>query len=235
MSYDKIPKQMRTIRHCCEKVKPLRFISVGVALLFWEALVCQWPASAAETIRTPGTFVHEFSHFSFPTNVGIAVRVSLDKYDKEGRDVSAGYNLSSRQMAVTVFVYPAPKNFAPLPQERIESVSEAIVKRHFEQVKQDVQRKHSNAQISSEVAFDLKQEKMTRKGQRAVFSFEDRFAGLRQPVQSELYLFMLEPDTMFLIDERFFVKFRVTYPAAEKESAEKEFQNFLKSLSWPTK
>jgi hypothetical protein len=40
---------------------------------------------------------------------------------------------------------------------------------------------------------------------------------------------------MFLIDDRFFVKIRATYPASERMSAEKEVQIFLKSLAWPKK
>jgi hypothetical protein len=230
----KVPK-LPDDPNCCKRMRLLQLKSIGVALLFLEAVMFQRPALTAEPIKNQGAFVHEYSHFSFPTNVGAAERVSLDKYDKEGRDVSAGYNLRSPMMTVTVYVYPAPKNFALLPQKQIGSVTEAVVKRHFEQVKGDVQRRHSDAQVLSEGAFELTQEQKTRKGRRVMFTFEDRFAGLKQSLYSELYLFVLEPDTMLLINERFFVKFRVTYPAAEKESAEKELQKFLKALIWPTK
>lgn len=192
-------------------------------------------AFAAEPIESKGVYVHSFSHFSFPTNVGSFDRVALNKYDKEGRDISAGYNLRERPLSITVYVYPAPKNVAASPQNHSAGVTDALVRRHFEQVKNDIERRRSDAKVLSETTFELPQENNKRRGRRAVFTYLEPFAGLKQDVQSELYLFLLEPDTMFLIDDRFFVKIRATYPASERMSAEKEVQIFLKSLAWPKK
>jgi hypothetical protein len=190
---------------------------------------------AAEPIESRGTYLHSFSHFSFPTNVETFVRVNLYKYDKDGRDVSAGYNLLAPPLALTIYIYPAPKNVAVLPQKRIEGVTEALLDGHFAQVKGDVQRAHSGVKVLSETAFELAQENNKRTGRRAVFAFQEPFAGLKQDLRSELYLFLLEPNTMFLINDRFYVMYRVSYPASEKESAEKEVQKFLRSFAWPTK
>jgi hypothetical protein len=183
-------------------------------------------APAVQPIRAEGAYFHSFSHFSFPTNVGGAIRVSIDKYDAEGLDVSAEYNLLKTPMKITVYVYPAMENGA----------AKAVISNHFEYVKTNVKTVHPAAKTLSEGTFDLTLGNRSQTGRHAVFNYEERLAGIEQPVQSELYLFLFEPDASLPIDNhRFFVMYRMTYRTAEKDSAEKEAQHFLKDFAWPMK
>ena len=51
----------------------------------------------------------------------------------------------------------------------------------------------------------------------------------------ELYVFLIEPGIKFLLTERSFVTYRVTYPINKKAQAEAEVETFLADLAWPTK
>jgi hypothetical protein len=181
---------------------------------------------AWQPIGAEGAFVHTFSRFIFPTNVGGAFRVNLDKYDEDGLDVSAGYNLSTMPMKVTVYVYPAME----------KGTADAVLSNHFERVKADVKAVHPAANTLSADRFDLTPGNRSQPGWRAVFNYEEEDGGVEQPVQSELYLFLFEPDASLPGDvHRFYVMYRMTYPKAEKDSGEKEVQHFLKDFAWPVK
>ncbi len=196
----------------------------------------QKPDAVSETQRLESqvSFFHAFSHFSFPTNVGSAIRVGVEKYDKEGLDVSAVYKLSTPPLKITVYVYPAPKNAAELPHKGIEDMTEALLNQHFEKVKSDVLQVHPGTEVLSQGVFQLTQDK-SHSGRRAVFNYDESIAGVEKKMQSEAYLFLLEPDKMLLVDDRFYVLYRFTFPTATKESGKNETQTFLKSFLWPSK
>src|SRR5688572_5900640 len=68
------------------------------------------PLDQPHIILAEGAYVHEKSGMTFPIAVGDFQRGAVQRYDREGLDVSAGYNLfdSRRQIIATVYVYPAP-------------------------------------------------------------------------------------------------------------------------------
>jgi len=72
-------------------------------------------------------------------------------------------------------------------------------------------------------------------GKKAVFSMSYKFGFMSQDSVSELYVFLIEPSVMFLVNDRQFVKYRVTYPVAKKAQAESEVAAFMSDLAWPTK
>ncbi len=64
-----------------------------------------------------------------------------------------------------------------------------------------------------------------RAGLRALFSFTDVFAHIRQPVLSELDVFILE--------KAWFVKYRATYPEACAAAMSSRVSAFMAALAWP--
>lgn len=180
------------------------------------------------------TFVHSFTKFSFPESVASFRRVEVQKYDRQGRDVGVGYN-SPTHIAATVFVYPGPKDFALVPSPKLETVSEALLDQHYQICKQDVFRGHTDAKLISEGSCKIVQGNNQFEGKSAVFSMSYKFGFTAQESVSELYVFLIEPSAKFLVTDRQFVKYRITYPTVKKGQAESEIADFMTDLVWPTK
>jgi len=169
----------------------------------------------AASPKSSSTFVHSSTKFSFPKSVGIFQRVNIQKYDREEKDVGVGYN-SSIPIAATVIVYPGAKDFAVLPSPKLENVSESLLAHHFETCKQDVFRAHADAKLIGESPYTLIQGNHRFEGKKAVFSMGYNFGFANQESVSELYVFLIEPGVKFLLTERSFVTYRVTYPINKK-------------------
>jgi hypothetical protein len=138
-------------------------------------------------------------------------------------------------IAATVYVYPGPKDFALLPSAKIEDVSESLLNRHFQTCKQDILRNHADAKLISESPNKIVQGQNQFEGKRAVFSMNYKFGSLSVESVSELWVFLIEPSVKFLITDRQFVKYRITYPISKKAQAESEVAAFMTDLVWPTK
>jgi hypothetical protein len=189
-------------------------------------------SSVSATSSTP--FIHSNTKFSFPSSVGTFHRVSIEKYDRDGKDVGVGYN-SSTPIVATVFVYPGAKDFALLPSPKIEGVSASLIEHHFEACKRDVFRAHPDASLASEGWTSLVQGENHYAGKNAVFSISYRFGFGSKDSVSELYVFLIEPGVKFLLTERYFVTYRITYPSSQKIQAEAEVADFMANLAWPAK
>lgn len=192
------------------------------------------PVGQGSAQSTSSLYVHPFTRFSFPESVGSFRRVEIDKYDQEGRDVGVGYN-ASIPIAATVFVYPGPKDFALVPAPKQEGVSDSLLVRHFEQCKQDIFRAHPDAKLLGESNFTLVQGKNEFYGKRAVFSLKYNFGLLARESTSELYVFLMEPGLKFLLTDRYFVMYRITYPSGKGAEAEPQVSELMTNLSWPVK
>lgn len=184
--------------------------------------------------KDSSTFVHAFTKFSFPKSVGKFQRVKIQKYDHDGKDVGVGYD-SSLPIAATIFAYPGAKDFALLPSPKLENVSELLLTHHFESCKQDVFRAHTDAKLINESPYTLIQGDHRFDGKKAVFSMRYNFGFASQDSVSELYVFLIEPSVKFLLTERYFMTYRITYPTNKKAEAEAEIATFMADLAWPTK
>jgi len=184
----------------------------------------------------PSTFVHSFTKFSFPESVGSFHRLKVQKYDPQGRDIGVGYD-SSTPIALTVFVYPGPKDFALLPSPKLGDVSEGLLDGHFQTCKKDIIRHHSDARLITEGACEIVQGGNRFKGRKAVYSLNYTFGPLAKPQLSlsELYVFLVEPGLKFLATDRNFNKYRITYPETKKVQTETEVSEFMNNLLWPVK
>lgn len=180
------------------------------------------------------TFVHSHTKFSFPETIGEFKRVRIQKYDKKGKAVSVGYSNPS-PVAMTVYVYPGPKDFAITPVPKSMSASENVLQQHFRTCKQEVVTGNQNVKLLGEAKCKVIQAGHEFEGRKAVFSMSYGFGGVPQPSISELYVFVMEPGVKFLLTDRQFVKYRATYPEAKRSQAEAEVGAFMHELVWPTK
>ena len=175
------------------------------------------PSGTRPSATQTGDNVHEPTGWVFPETVGPFKDREITRYDKTGANVSAGYGISTpdAQIAVTVYIYPGVRRGA---------IPDALAAKHFEQIKGDVTRVHPDATLDSESKTELTQAAKPRDGRKAVFRFDANFAGKEQAVRSEVYLFTLGP---------WFVKYRVSYPAAQADEAAKRIETFMNDLAWP--
>ena len=179
-------------------------------------------------------YVHPFTKFSFPESIATFRRVNIHKYDREGKDVGVGYN-SATPIAATVYVYPAPKDFAVLPSPKPNGLGEELLDHHFNACKQEVFRNHPDAKLISENPCKIVQGNNLYQGKKATFSMSYKFGFFNQESVSQLYVFLMEPNIKFFLTDRQFVKYRITYPVAKKAQAETEVATFMADLIWPTK
>jgi len=159
-------------------------------------------------------FVHEPSDFRFPAILGDFAREAVKRYDRDGQNVSVGYNLG-QSVAMTVFVYPVS---LAAPDKTLGD--------HFEACKRDVVSRHKGAAVVSEGPTMVAPGGQQRLGQHAAFTYTALFARRQQDVRSELYLFM---------DGKWFIKYRVTYPVGDQQTAEPAVKAFIEDLSWPAR
>ena len=180
------------------------------------------------------TFVHTFTKFSFPVSVGTFHRSNVQKYDGKGKDIGVGYN-SSTPIAATVFVYPGAKDFALLPSPKLENVSEALLDTQFQACKLDILRHHPDAKLIGEGSCNIVQGSNQFTGKKSTYSLGYNFGFASQESVSELCVFLIEPSVKFLLTERYFVKYRITYPLSRRGQAESEVASFMTDLVWPAK
>ena len=164
-------------------------------------------------VRPTEIYTNKASHFRFPPSVQDFKRVEVIQYDRDGQNIGAGYNHHVHKIAATVFVYPIPKR---PPDNALNG--------HFETCKADVLRRHEDARVVSEGIVQVSPGGKKRSGKHAEFTLTDSFAGQRQSLRSEVYLFT---------HGQWFIKLRVTYPTREQASAAPVIKAFIDGLAWP--
>jgi hypothetical protein len=176
-------------------------------------------------------YVHPISKFAFPPQVGPFSRLEVRQYDSEGADIGVGYN-SPNPTVVTVYVYPAAKNVALLPQPKDSGITQLLLDREFDLRKREILQGHRNSIMCGESAFELVQGERRLNGRRALFNYQEQFASKDQMIASELYVFLREPGVMFGVNDRHFVKYRISYPKSRSEDGEREVAGFLADFKW---
>ena len=180
-------------------------------------------------IEAKGRYVHEPSGMVFPQAVLDFKRVQIFRYDKEGRDVSAGYNLERDDFVIiaTVYVYPMPSDVrdVPVPASGKPSAEAVAVNwaLHFEEVKKAVMMAHPDATLLKADEVKVTQGKVTKSGLHALFRFAQPTPDGQQMVRSEAYLFT---------HGKWFIKYRLTYPEAHAEQSVKDIKAFMETLKW---
>ncbi|MGO8706015.1 MAG: hypothetical protein ACLQVA_19605 [Candidatus Brocadiia bacterium] len=168
-------------------------------------------------IEAAGRYVHEPSGMVFPQSVLDFKRVELIRYDKEGLDVSGGYNLErdAYTIVATVYVYPIPKSNDPATD---------VPAAHFEGVKQAIMAAHPDAKLLQEDKVKVTQGKVAKTGLHALFRLTQPTTAGPQMSRSEAFLFT---------HGKWFIKYRLTYPEAHAEQCARDIKAFMETLKWP--
>jgi len=185
----------------------------SIGLLLFLCSACR--ASPATDM---GTYMHPGTGFQFPAVVGEFQRAQIEKYNSEETDVGVGYNLYSgeKQIAVTVFVYPAPAVQ--------DAAKPAACADQFRSMKSDIEKAHPGARLVAETMVRSPMPARSETGQKAVYDFNGIFAGTEQPLQSEADLFCY-------VSGPWFIAYRTTAPA--KLNYEPDLARLERELPWP--
>lgn len=163
---------------------------------------------------------------TFPLTVGEFRRGVVHRYDQDGIDVSAGYDLydSRYTIAVTVYVYPAP----PLvsigsPPETIASARTFLAKNEWEARKREVLQPRPGARLIEDTEISIPIGGAVRVGRMATFEFDGQFAGQQQSLRSHLCMFNF-------VGGKWALKYRITYPRSVE--ATREIDTVLQGVPW---
>lgn len=183
------------------KIRTLAFVAMtltglsGCPVTQLNRLPTSSPLLQPAPISAAGEYRHSPSGYVFPTQVGGFRRVDLVQYDKEGLDVSAGYNDSIPEclIALTIYVYPTPRmTFIGASPDAVRSLEAQWLEGGYNLAKQEIARAHSDAELESE---DAKTQDGVP-GKKAIYAIGEN--------QSELYI--------FVVWHAWFLKYRATYP-----------------------
>ena len=169
------------------------------------------PSFAIERLDEPvevevkGDYLHERSRVLFPPSVADFRRVAVTRYDRGGFDISVGYDL--RPVAITVHVYPATRS----PAKELEEIERSIL------------RKQRTAKLAEKGDYRLAQGGQVADGLR----MRHRTDGGPDRITDTL-LFRRTSNRI-----AWFVRFRITFPAAVEGRARPEIDRFLETLWLP--
>ena len=182
------------------------------------ALAAGWPAAAQRRVVTEGDYLHAPAQALFPASVGEFRRSDIYQYDREGKDVSASYNLATPagRLLITIYIYPAA---AAAPAARA-----GLCDREFDTVNTAISSQHDNA-AAAEQGAALPVEGVDRRlGHRSVYRFSSPFDDRVQPIRSEAHLYCY-------VGGDWMVKYRISAPVAVK--AGNQVRRFIRNGPWP--
>ncbi|MCC5851118.1 MAG: hypothetical protein JJU29_23760 [Verrucomicrobia bacterium] len=205
------------------KVFP-RICCISLSILFLGCPTIRHPASTVPPGSpfgdTPeGTVRHVHSGMEFPAEKAKFTRTGVRQYDARGLNVSAAYDFFSPRIAATVFIYPTPPvRSIGSPPAVIEAARGRIAEGVFRGAMGEITQAHGDAELLEEREIPASDDGFDRPGYFARFTYTANFAGRRQTVESLLYTFSF-------VDDRWTVKYRITYPA--KSDATNAVERFL--------
>jgi hypothetical protein len=204
----------------------------SIVLVAGAVLLCGCPtvhphySAQPEPLAVQGAYVHAASKIVMPESIGSFQRDTIIRYDADGFDVSAGYNLVSPSHAIsaTVYVYPAPSlvSFAS-PPDVVAEAKEHLTEGEFERIKQAIQRARPGGALIEQSDFRRTEGGQSYSGKLAVFEYEGAFIGSKISLRSRLYLFCY-------VGGKWTVEYRFTYPNVK--DADKEIEEFIHQWSW---
>lgn len=209
-------------------MNPFKTITVVMMSFLLTGCLTMSPSSLSVpgNIEVAGSYIHKPSGMMFPKTINDFQRVDVYQYDKEGLDVSVGYNLFAppRTIVATMYVYPAPKVVSiGSPPSVIAVAQDIAAKGEFESRKQEIMIAHPGAIIIEEKDVSLVQAGKTQLGKMATFQYEDVFLNKSQTVEGRVYLFCY-------VSGNWIIKYRFSYP--KSFDATKDIDDFMQGLSW---
>jgi hypothetical protein len=157
-------------------------------------------------------YVHQPSGFEFPVRMKSFQRGVGQRYDEAGLDVSINYNDTTSRAWADVYVYPNQKDASP--QQELKNVEAGLGKVP----------NYSNVRILEDGPYKLEQGNRVFLGMHGTFSYTIEKDGNKEAMRSQAFVFVIGGN---------FIQFRITYPQAQAEAAEKALDAFVHELKLP--
>jgi hypothetical protein len=181
--------------------------------------------SRPEPIEVSGPYQHAPSGMTFPTSLGSFQRSGVMRFDRDGKDVSVGYNCKDERhpIVATSYVYPAleVQSFAS-PPEMVAQMRARLAVNAYEEPKRGVLAAHPGARLVAEGDAPAHFAGALQPGRMAVFELEEELEGVRVPVRSYLFVYLDVPRRDWV------VKFRITHPRGM--NGDEEIRAFIEHL-----
>jgi hypothetical protein len=169
------------------------------------------PLDEPVEFEAAGDYEHEPSGMLFPPTVADFVRVELTRYDRDGLDVSVGYN---HPMFVALTVYVLPASIRPAPEKELDDTERSV-------------RGYSpDAKLEEKGSVRIAQGGQVAEGLHMRQHYRDR--KLDRTMVTETYVFRRTGNRMAWL-----VKYRITYPASIASNARPAIDRFVESLWLP--
>lgn len=185
------------------------------------------PAAAQQAITAPGTIAHRPAETGFPETVGEFRRSGVTRYDAEGRDMGANYNLirPGGRVVLTIYIYPAPSVVAAPGSNATAAVARAqLCRREFAGVHQAITAQYGNGTLVEEGQAPAKAGVGPELSLRSVHRIRTRFDDRVQDLRSETDLYCY-------VGGEWLVKYRISTPQAV--DAEGAVESFIRAGPWP--
>jgi len=176
-----------------------------------------------------GPYTQAASGMVFPEHLLGFDRTAVTRYNSEGSEESADYNLDQpgAQAAVTVYVFPAPAEIADalastLPRDEVADALYMIAEQLFGDEEEAIQDLHPGAELIDEGDTTITEQGRQFPGNFAAYRYDENAFGKRQRVDSKLYLFPM-------VAGKWMVKFRITAPDANGTA---QAEKFVHTLPW---
>lgn len=165
--------------------------------------------NTATATASGNAYIHGYTGFTFPLNVGPFKRVQVTPFNANASDVGIDYNNDPLTAHVSVNIYPAK---GPLQA-------------HYQQCRDQVAQVHPDAKLVEEKPVTLNKAGATYNGYSALFTFQGKFAAdTAQELLSKLLVFRYGD---------YFVTYRVSYTGDNRAANEKLIDDFIQNLDWP--
>ncbi|HEX5279686.1 MAG TPA: hypothetical protein VFW28_06380 [Micropepsaceae bacterium] len=165
----------------------------------------------------------------FPVQVLGFARTAITRYNSEGSEESADYEIDQpdAQAAVTVYVFPAPADIASalasnLPRDQVADALYMIAEQLFGDEEEAIQALHPGAELLDEGDTTITEQGKQFPGNYAAYRYDENAFGKRQRVDSKLYLFPM-------VAGKWMVKFRIT---AADANGTAQAEKFIRTLPW---
>ena len=180
-------------------------------------------------IDVTGSYTQAASGMIFPEHVLGFARTAITRYNSEGSEESADYELDQpdAQAAVTVYVFPAPADIASalvsnLPRDQVADALYMIAEQLFGDEEEAIQALHPGAELLDEGDTTITEQGKQFPGNYAAYRYDENAFGKRQRVDSKLYLFPM-------VAGKWMVKFRIT---AADANGTAQAEKFIRTLPW---
>ena len=184
-------------------------------------------ALAQQPLFARGPFLAQAAGVTFLEKAGTFQRVDILTYSRDGKNLSVGYNSTepTNPILATIYIYPAGRVLSfGSPRDVVNEAHDRVEQMEMDSVVHEILSAHRGAQIVRQERGNVAWGGRSLAALHARFSYAEPFFGKRQRLLGDIWLSTVG---------KWYVKYRVTYPAANASSAMTSVQRLMKKLPIP--